>query len=304
MVNLLDYIGKTSLLKLNKVVDRNHATVWAKMENLNPSGSIKDRIALNILNGAEREGRINPERTTVVEATSGNTGIALAMVCSLKGYRLKLFMPANVSSERKQIILAYGAEIVEVADPADINHAIEMAEHFAYGGDSDIFMVGQFSSKDNVFTHRFTTAEEIMDQIPGNVDALVVGVGTGGTISGIGERLKEHNKDIKIYAVEPRESGVLSGGQAGTHTIEGIGVGFIPEALNTEIYDDVICIGSEDAKLFTNEIVRKEGILIGISSGATCLAAKMIAEKMDRSKNVVTIFFDTGERYLSTGLFS
>lgn len=304
MKNLLDYIGKTSLLKLRNIAADGHANIWVKMENLNPSGSIKDRIALNILNEAEKAGKIQPGRTTIVEATSGNTGIALALVCSVKGYSLKLFMPANASRERREIIAAYGADIVEVNDPPEIERALELADKFISESDDDSFMVGQFTNKHNTSTHRLTTAQEIIDQVPGKVDALVLGVGTGGTITGTGEKLREVYGDIKIYAVEPYESRVLSGGVAGRHSIEGIGVGFIPDTLNTGVYDEVIPIKSEDAKMFTREIARKEGILTGISSGATCLAAKRIASRMDSTKNVVTVLFDTGERYLSTGLFS
>lgn len=304
MFNLLDYIGKTSLLKLNNVICKGAATVWVKMENLNPAGSIKDRIALNIINEAEHKGRIKPGRTTIVEATSGNTGIALAMVCSVKGYKLKLFMPQNVSRERKEIIQAFGADIVEATDPPDIKNAMEMAERYISDSREDLFMVGQFSNKDNVSAHSTTTAAEIIEQVPGDVHALVLGVGTGGTITGIGEKLREVYEGIRIYAVEPAESPVLSGGKPGVHGIDGIGVGFIPDALDTDIYDEVIQIKSEDAKTFTNEIVRKEGILVGISSGANCLAAKIVAEKMENTKNVITVCCDTGERYLSTGLFS
>lgn len=304
MHTLLDYIGKTSLLRLNALTGPNDATIWAKMENLNPAGSIKDRIALNIINDAEKNGVITPGETTIVEATSGNTGIALSMVCSVKGYKLKLFMPESASRERKEIIHAFGADIVDVNDPAEIKHAITLARKYVSESAEKTFFVGQFSNISNKTAHKNTTASEIMDQVPGSIDALVIGVGTGGTITGIGEVLRKQYENIKIYAVEPAESSVLSGGSAGTHTIEGIGVGFIPDALNVDVYDEVIKISSTDAKHFTNEIVRKEGILIGISSGATCLAAKKVAQDLGRGRNVVTVFFDTGERYLSTGLFS
>jgi len=300
----MEYVGRTPVIKLNNVVDSKYATVWAKLENLNPAGSIKDRIALNILDTAERNSVITPGETTIVEATSGNTGIALSMVCSLKGYKLRLYMPSTVSNERKEIVNAFGGEVVEVDNPASIDHAIQMANEYVDRSGGRAYMAGQFTNKYNKSAHRKTTAMEIIDQVPGNIDALVVGVGTGGTISGVGNVLREKYKDIKIYAVEPSESPVLSGGKAGNHKIEGIGVGFIPTVLDRDVYDEVIKVSSSDAKSFTNEIVRKEGILIGISSGATCMAAKKVAEKLDRSGNVVTIFFDSGERYLSTGLFS
>lgn len=303
MGNILAYIGNTPVIRLNRVTDDGCAVVWAKLENLNPSGSIKDRVALHIIEKAEKRGDISPRKTKIVEATSGNTGIALALVCSVKGYRLKLYMPENASRERKEIVRALGADIAEIGGDLRMIDIIETAKRDISESSDDCYFIDQFNNQSGKKAHEINTASELIDQIPGDIDALVVGVGTGGTISGLGERLRKEYKNIRIYAVEPEESPVLSGGKPGEHSIEGIGTGFVPSVLNTEIYDEVIRINSSEAKTFTNHIVKKEGIFTGISSGASCLAAARIAARLGRSKNVVTIFFDTGERYLSTGLF-
>ena len=300
--DILGLIGNTPIIKLNNLVTPDSATIWAKLENLNPAGSIKERICLSMIEAAEKEGSINPEQTVIVDATSGNTGIGLALVCAIKGYRLILTMPDDKSMERRLLLAAYGAEVV--LTPAEdlmegaINKALEIAE-----STPNSFMMNQFNNKENTKTHRATTGKEILDQVPEKIDAFVAGVGTGGTISGAGETLKEHYPDISLVAVEPKECAVLSGGQASVHEIQGIGPGFIPEILDVGIYDEIIAVSTEEARLFTREIALKEGILVGISAGAAGFAAMQIAKKLGKGKNVVTIFCDTGERYLSTGLF-
>ena len=300
--NILNLIGNTPVIKLNNFITADSAAIWAKLENLNPAGSIKERICLSMIEAAEKDGSINPESSVIVDATSGNTGIGLALVCAIKGYKLILTMPDDKSMERRLLLAAYGAEVVltpaeELMEGA-INKALEIAE-----STPNSFMLNQFSNKVNTRTHKLTTGTEIIEQIPGKIDAFVAGVGTGGTITGAGEVLKEHYPDIKLIAVEPKECAVLSGGNANVHEIQGIGPGFIPEILSMGIYDEVIAVTTEEARLFTREIALKEGILVGISAGAAGFAASQVAKKLGKGKNVVTIFCDTGERYLSTGLF-
>jgi len=300
--SILDLIGNTPVIKLNNFISPDSATIWAKLENLNPAGSIKERICLSMIEAAEKEGSINPESTVIVDATSGNTGIGLALVCAIKGYKLVLTMPDDKSMERRLLLAAYGAEVVltpaeELMEGA-INKALEIAD-----SKPDSFMLNQFSNKVNARTHKLTTGIEIIEQIPGEIDAFVAGVGTGGTITGAGEALRERYPDIKLIAVEPKECAVLSGGEANVHEIQGIGPGFIPEILNMSIYDEIIAVTTEEARLFTRKLALKEGILVGISAGAAGFAASQVAKKLGKGKNVVTIFCDTGERYLSTGLF-
>lgn len=300
--SILDLIGNTPVIRLNNFITPDTATIWAKLENLNPAGSIKERICMSMIEAAEKDGEINPESTVLVDATSGNTGIGLALVCAIKGYKLILTMPDDKSMERRLLLAAYGAEVVltpaeELMEGA-INKALEIAETTPGS-----FMLNQFNNKENTKTHRLTTGTEIIDQIPEKIDAFVAGVGTGGTITGAGEILKEHYPDIHLIAVEPKECAVLSGGEANVHEMQGIGPGFIPEILNMGIYDEIITVSTEEASIFTKEIALKEGLLVGISAGAAGFAAMQVAKRLGKGKNVVTIFCDTGERYLSTGLF-
>jgi len=300
--SILSLIGNTPVIKLNNLISPDSAEIWAKLENLNPAGSIKERICLGMIEAAEQNGSITPKSSVIVDATSGNTGIGLALVCAIKGYRLILTMPDDKSMERRLLLAAYGAEVV--LTPADelmegaINKALEIAE-----STPNSFMLNQFSNKVNTMTHRLTTGAEIIEQIPGKIDAFVAGVGTGGTITGAGEALKEHYPDIKLFAVEPKECAVLSGGEANVHEMQGIGPGFIPEILSMGIYDEIITVSTEEAQLFTRQIALKEGILVGISAGAAGFAASKVAKELGKGKTVVTVFCDTGERYLSTGLF-
>ena len=300
--SILDLIGNTPVIKLNNLISPGSASIWAKLENLNPAGSIKERICLGMIEAAEKEGSINPESTVIIDATSGNTGIGLSLVCARKGYKLILTMPDDKSMERRLLLAAYGAEVVltpaeELMEGA-INKALEIAD-----STPDSFMLNQFSNKVNANTHKMTTGTEIIEQIPGEIDAFIAGVGTGGTITGAGEALKEHYPNLKLIAVEPKECAVLSGGPANVHEIQGIGPGFIPEILSLKIYDEIITVTTQEAKLFTRELALKEGILVGISAGAAGFAASQVAKRLGKGKNVVTIFCDTGERYLSTGLF-
>jgi cysteine synthase A len=255
-----------------------------------------------MIEAAEKDGSINPQSTVIVDATSGNTGIGLALVCAIKGYKLILTMPDDRSMERRQLLAAYGAEVILTPANELMNGAIKKAHEIAETTPNS-FMVNQFSNKVNTQAHRETTGTEIMEQIPGKIDAFVAGVGTGGTISGVGEILKKSYPDIHLVAVEPKECAVLSGGKANVHEIQGIGPGFIPEILSTGIYDEIMPISTEQASHFTREIALKEGLLVGISAGAAGYAALKIAERLGKGKQVVTIFCDTGERYLSTGLF-
>lgn len=300
--NILELIGNTPLIKLNNLVTPDSAAIWAKLENLNPAGSIKERICLSMIEAAEKDGSIDPDSTVIVDATSGNTGIGLALVCAIKGYKLILTMPDDKSMERRLLLAAYGAEVV--LTPADdlmegaITKALEIAN-----STPNSYMLNQFNNKVNTQTHRKTTGAEIIEQVPEKIDAFVAGVGTGGTISGAGEILKEHYPDICLIAVEPEECAVLSGGEANVHEIQGIGPGFVPEILSVGIYDEIIPVSTEKARLFTREIALKEGILVGISAGAAGYAALEVAKRFGKGKNVATIFCDTGERYLSTGLF-
>jgi len=300
--SMLNLIGNTPIIRLNNLMTPDSATIWAKLENLNPAGSIKERICLRMIEEAEKDGSINPQSTVIVDATSGNTGIGLALVCVIKGYKLILTMPDDKSMERRQLLAAYGAEVIltpanELMEGA-INKALEIAKNTP-----NSFMLNQFSNKVNTETHKLTTGAEIIKQIPGKIDAFVAGIGTGGTMSGAGETLKKNYPDIHLVAVEPKESAVLSGGKPHVHEIQGIGPGFIPEILSMEIYDEIFPVSTEDARHFTREIALKEGLLVGISAGAAGYAALKIAQRMGKGKQVATIFCDTGERYLSTGLF-
>lgn len=300
--NLISLIGNTKIIRLNRVIPSGYAAVWAKLEQFNPSGSVKDRICIKIIEEAEKSGLIKPGIHTIVEATSGNTGIGLAMICKIKGYKLILTMPDDVSYETIQVLKTYETEIVLTPAKDSIEGSIKRSWEIA-SETKDSFIPNQFENPNNPESHETTTALELLEQIPGDIHALVLSVNTGGSISGIGKVLKHKYPDIRIYVVEPQESAVLSGQKPQKHNIKGIGPGFIPKVLNTEIYDDILKIKSDEAKSFTRELATKEGLLVGISSGAVAKAAKMVAEKLGRSKNVATIFSDSGQRYLSTDLF-
>lgn len=294
-------VGKTPLVKLNRITEGCHATVVAKVESFNPLSSVKDRIALNMIETAEKEGYINAE-TVVIEPTSGNTGIGLAFVCAAKGYRLILTMPETMSIERRKIIGMLGAEIVLTPGAKGMPGAIEEAERMAKEMPSS-FVPHQFMNPANPEIHRRTTAEEIWTDTDGGIDILVAGVGTGGTITGVAEVIRSRKPDFRAIAVEPEESPVLSGGKPGPHKIQGIGAGFIPEILNTDIIDETIRVRSEDAFETAKKLAKKEGILAGISCGAALHAALEVARrKENEGKLIVVILPDTGERYLSTPL--
>lgn len=296
----LELIGCTPVVQLRKLPGPEDATVWAKLESRNPGGSVKDRICLNMVEAAEQAGRLHPG-ATIVEPTSGNTGIGLALVAAVKGYRLILTMPDTMSEERRSLLAAYGATLVLTADTKGMHEAIQKAEEIV-ADHPEYFMPQQFSNPANPAIHRQTTAREILQQLP-QVDAFVAGVGTGGTITGVGEVLKRFRSDIQIFAVEPASSPVLSGGNPGYHNIQGIGAGFVPSILDTRVYDEVLSVSDEEAALYTRRLAREEGILVGISSGAACAAALQIATRLGKGKTVLTVFCDAGERYLTTGIF-
>ncbi|HUI25639.1 MAG TPA: cysteine synthase A [Candidatus Kryptonia bacterium] len=296
----IDLIGETPVVRLNRLPGPHDAAVWGKIEAANPGGSVKDRICLSMIEAAEREGRLKPG-DTIIEPTSGNTGIGLALVAAVKGYKLILTMPDTMSEERRSLLMAYGAELILTPDTKGMHAAVRKAEELL-AEHPDYFMPQQFSNPANPEAHRRTTAQEILRQFE-HLDALVAGVGTGGTITGVGEVLRERMPGIKVYAVEPASSPVLSGGDPGFHKIQGIGAGFIPENLNTSVYDAVIAVSDEDAARCTRRLAREEGLLLGISSGANCFAALQVASELGRGKTVLTIFCDTGERYLTTDLY-
>ena len=298
----LDLIGSTPVVRLTRLpqLDGVAAQVWAKLENFNPGGSVKDRICLAMVEAAERDGLIRPG-CTLIEPTSGNTGIGLALVASVKGYRLVLTMPDTMSEERRALLHAYGATLVLTPDTKGMHGAIRKAEEML-AERPDWYMPQQFTNPANPEIHRRTTAPEILAQLP-QIDAFVAGVGTGGTITGVGQVLRSERPDVRIYAVEPAASPVLAGGEPGFHHIQGIGAGFVPEILDTAIYDEVIAVSDEEAVEHTRALARFEGLLVGISSGAACAAAIRVARKLGRGAVVLTVFPDTGERYLTTDLF-
>ncbi len=299
--SILDLIGSTPVVKLRNLPQNDDAEVWGKLESLNPGGSVKDRICLSMIEAAEREGKLKPG-ATIVEPTSGNTGIGLALVAAVKGYRLILTMPDTMSEERRSLLTAYGARLILTPDTRGMGGAIRKAEELLLEH-PDYFMPQQFNNPANPEVHRRTTAVELLRQFK-RIDAFVAGVGTGGTITGVGEVLKEKMEGVKIYAVEPEASPVLSGGEPGYHKIQGIGAGFVPGVLNTRIYDEIITVSDEDAALYTRRLALEEGILVGISSGAACCAALKVARELGKDHVVVTIFADKGEHYLSTDVFS
>ena len=297
-------IGNTPLVRLNRVTDGARATVLAKVESFNPMGSVKDRIGVAMIDEAERAGDIR-EGTTIVEATSGNTGIALAFVCAARGYPLILVMPETMSVERRKLLAALGAEVVLTPGAEGMKGAVSRAAKIAAEKPNAYFMPRQFDNPANPAVHRRTTAEEIWRDTDGAVDAIVAGVGTGGTITGIAEVIKARKPSFRAIAVAPAESPVLSGGQAGPHRIQGIGAGFVPGVLRTDLIDEVVRVTAEDAFAMARRLAAKEGILAGISSGAAVHAACEVARRPEyEGKVIVVILPDTGERYLSTDLFS
>jgi cysteine synthase A len=298
---ITELIGNTPVVRLNKLVGKEDAVIWAKLESFNPGGSVKDRICLSMIEAAEKEGKIKPG-ATIIEPTSGNTGIGLAMVCAAKGYRLILTMPETMSIERRMLLQAYGAELILTPGSEGMRGAVKRAEELAKEN-KNYFMPQQFKNPANPDIHRRTTAQEILRQVKESIDAFVSGVGTGGTITGVGEVLKSQYPGIKIVAVEPAASPVLSGGTPGPHKIQGIGAGFIPDVLNMKIIDSIITVKDDEAKETAVRLAEKEGLLVGISSGAAAFAALKVARELGKGKTVVVILPDTGERYLSTGLF-
>jgi cysteine synthase A len=302
--NLSQLIGRTPLVRINRLAEDIDGEVTAKLESFNPGGSVKDRIGFAMIEAAEEAGTIIPGETVIIEPTSGNTGIALAFVCAAKGYRLILTMPETMSQERRLLLKAYGAELVLTPGPGGMKGAVEKAEELATEHENS-YVPQQFKNPANVEIHRRTTAEEIWADTDGRVDILVAGVGTGGTITGTGEVLKERKASTYLVAVEPKDSPVLSGGNPGPHRIQGIGAGFVPDILNTEIYDEVYQVANEDAEETARQLARVEGILCGISSGAAMRAALDIARRPEnKGKLTVVVLPDTGERYLTTQLFS
>jgi cysteine synthase A len=296
-------IGNTPLVRLRRISEESSAEVVAKLEFANPGGSVKDRIGLSMVEAAEHEGKIGPD-TVVLEPTSGNTGIALALVCAARGYKCALVMPDSMSRERRTLLRAYGADLVLTPGADGMPGAIRKAEEMA-ASDDRYFIPQQFENPANPEIHRRTTAEEIWNDTDGKVDVVVAGVGTGGTITGIGEVIKERKPSFRCVAVEPDGSPVLSGGSRGPHALQGIGAGFVPKVLNTEVYDEVVRVTNEDAFASSRRVAREEGLLVGISSGAALWAAEQVAcRKESRGKLIVVIIPSNGERYLSTALYA
>lgn len=299
--NIAELIGGTPLLKLQRVND-GYARILAKLESFNPGGSVKDRIGYSMIDEAEKQGLINTD-TVFIEPTSGNTGIALAMVCAAKGYSLILTMPETMSIERRSLLKGYGAKLVLTPGAEGMKGAIRKAEELA-AETPNSFIPQQFKNPANPKIHRETTAEEVWNDTEGNVDIFVGGVGTGGTITGVGQVLKSRKKDLKIIAVEPAASPVLSGGMPGPHKIQGIGAGFVPEILDVDVIDQIIKVSEQDAVNTAKRLMREEGISVGISSGAAAYAALSLSRlEENRGKTIVVVLPDTGERYLSTILF-
>jgi cysteine synthase A len=298
--SVLELVGNTPMVKINKLLSEGSAEIFAKIEFFNPCGSIKDRICNAMVSTAEKAGKVKTG-DTIIEPTSGNTGIGLAFVCAAKGYRLVLTMPEIMSVERRNMLKAFGAELILTEGSKDMLGAVEKAQELA--AEKRYFQPQQFKNPANPEAHRRTTAREILSQT-GGLDAFVAGVGTGGTITGVGEVLREEfGRSVRIVAVEPSRSSVLSGGSHRIHGIQGIGAGFVPDVLNREIIDEIIQVTDEDAYETARRIIREEGILCGVSSGANFFASLKVAQELGRGKKVVTVFPDTGERYLSTELF-
>lgn len=303
--NILDAIGHTPMIRLNRMNKPGNAEILVKFEGLNVGGSIKTRTAYNMIKQAEKEGKIN-ENTIIVEPTSGNQGIGLALVGAVRGYKTIIIMPDSVSEERRKLVKHYGAEVILIHDAGDIGKcideclqtALKMAEE-----DENVFVPQQFANENNTNAHKYHTALEILEQTAGKIDGFCSGIGTGGTITGIGETLKSQYPDIEIWAVEPEHAAILAGGTIGTHLQMGIGDGIIPDILNREIYDDIYIVTDEEALQTAKNLAVKEGIMCGISSGTNVAAALKLAEKLGEGKTVVTILPDTAERYFSTPLF-
>ncbi len=295
--DITELIGRTPLVRLNRLSKPGSATIYAKVESFNPGGSVKDRICLNMINEAERQGKLKPGGT-IVEPTSGNTGIGLALVAAVRGYKLILVMPESMSMERASLLSSYGAQLVLTAAWEGMKGSIKEAESIVAQNPS-YYMPDQFSNPANPAIHRKTTGPEIVEALDGRVDAFVAAVGTGGTITGCGEVIRERNPAAKIIAVEPAGSPVLSGGDPGPHKIQGIGAGFIPKVLNRTLLDRVITVTDDEAYQTAKLLAKKEGLLVGISAGANVFASQKVAEELGPGKNVVTILCDTGERYIS-----
>ena len=302
--NLADIVGNTPMVRLTRLAPDCGAELVGKLEAYNPAGSVKDRIGVSMIDAAEAEGRIEPGRNTIVEATSGNTGIALAFVCAAKGYDLVLTMPQGMSRERENLLRLYGADVVLVESMGGMNEAVEEARRICRRR-GDCFVPNQFTNPANPDIHRRTTAEEIWRDMEGKVDVFVAGVGTGGTITGCGERLKERSPDLYVVGVEPKSSAVLSGGLPGPHKIQGIGAGFVPEVLNRDVIDELMSVDDEDALETARRCAEREGVLAGISCGAALWAAIQVGSRPEmRGKRVVVVMPDSGERYISTPFFA
>jgi cysteine synthase A len=299
--NILELIGSTPVVKLNRINPKNGPTIYAKIEYFNPGGSVKDRICFSMINAAESAGTLKKD-SVIVEPTSGNTGIGLALVCAVKGYRLILTMPDSMSLERRSLLKAYGAELMLTPGAEGMKGAIDKATDLV-NKNKNYFMPQQFKNPANPEIHRITTGPEIIEQVGGKVDCFVSGVGTGGTLTGAGEVLKKKFPAIKLVAVEPESSPILSGGSPGPHKIQGIGAGFVPDVLDTDLIDEIVKVSNEDAADTAKKLATEEGLLVGISSGAAAFAALEVAKKMKKGDTIVVVLPDTGERYLSTGLF-
>ncbi len=302
-ISIADYVGRTPVVQITRLLPDADVEVFGKLEQFNPGGSVKDRIGVAMIEAAEQEGRIEPGRTTIVEATSGNTGIALAFVCAAKGYELVLTLPQGMSREREALLRLYGAKVEVTESLGGMNEAVAAARELA--GRDDVFLPDQFSNPANPEAHRRGTGPELWEALEGRVDVLVAGVGTGGTITGTGEYLKERNPALRVVAVEPASSAVLSGGIAGAHRIQGIGAGFVPAVLNREIVDEVIPVTDEDAIETAWLAARREGVLAGISCGAALWGALEVARRPEsRGLRIATILPDSGERYVSAPYFA
>ena len=303
-INIAEHVGRTPMVQLTRLLpDGCDCELFAKLEAFNPGGSVKDRIGVAMIEAAERAGRIEPGRSTIVEATSGNTGIALAFVCAAKGYELVLTLPQGMSREREGLLRLYGARVEVIESLGGMHEAVEAAR--AMASNADVFLPDQFANPANPEIHRHTTGPEIWDAMDGRVDALVAGVGTGGTITGAGELLKARNPRCRVVAVEPASSPVLSGGRPGPHKIQGIGAGFVPAVLNRDVLDEVIAVDDEDAIDTARLLARREGVLAGISCGAAVWAAIELAKRPEsRGQRIVAVLPDSGERYVSTPFFA
>jgi cysteine synthase A len=303
-INIADHVGNTPMVQLTRLVpDDLDVELYGKLEALNPGGSVKDRIGVAMLDAAERDGLIEPGRTTIVEATSGNTGIALAFCCAAKGYDLTIFLPQGMSREREALLRLYGARVELVESLGGMNEAVDAARAAAL--DDDVFLPDQFSNPANPEAHRTGTGPEILEALDGKVDVFVAGVGTGGTITGVGEALKAHNPKAQIVAVEPLSSAVLSGNAPGPHRIQGIGAGFVPAVLDTDLLDEVIACSDEDAIELAHQAASREGILAGVSCGAALWGALQVAQRPEsKGKRIVTVLPDSGERYISAPFFA